>query len=70
MSLIRSLIILVVFLFAIGLILIFNASSADVLDHGAELCSIFDKRNQREMMWKKDETYWNRYSPILFPQAQ
>jgi cell division protein FtsW len=37
MSIIRSLIILVVFLFAIGLILIFNASSADVLDHGADL---------------------------------
>lgn len=40
-----------------------------VLDHGAELCSIFDKRNQREVMWKKDETYWNRYSPILFPNV-
>jgi len=36
-STIRSLVILVVFLFTLGLILIFNASSADALDHGVEL---------------------------------
>lgn len=39
--------------------------SISVNDFGAELCSI--KRGGREYLWQSDPTYWNRYSPVLFP---
>ncbi len=35
--------------------------------HGAELCSIYDKEKDREILWQADPAYWNRHSPILFP---
>ncbi|MBQ0001654.1 MAG: aldose 1-epimerase family protein [Clostridiales bacterium] len=38
-----------------------------VSDHGAELISIFDKANNREVVWQADPTFWNRHAPILFP---
>ena len=34
--------------------------SVKVSDHGAELCSIFDKKNNREVIWQADPEYWNR----------
>ena len=29
-------------------------------DHGAELCSIFDKIHNREVIWQADPAYWKR----------
>lgn len=34
---------------------------------GAEVRSIFDKTNGRELMWSGDSSWWNRVSPVLFP---
>lgn len=36
---------------------------------GAELSSIYGKEEKREYLWEKDEQFWNRYSPILFPNV-
>ena len=38
-------------------------------DHGAELCSIYDKIHDREVLWQADPAYWNRHAPILFPNV-
>ncbi len=38
-----------------------------VSDHGAELCSIYDKKEDREVIWTADPAYWNRHAPVLFP---
>lgn len=38
-------------------------------DHGAELCSIFDKEKNREALWQADPAYWKRYAPVLFPNV-
>ena len=38
-----------------------------VSDHGAELCSIYDKKEKREVVWTADPSYWNRHAPVLFP---
>ena len=38
-----------------------------VSDHGAELCSIYDKKENREAVWTADSAYWNRHAPVLFP---
>lgn len=38
-----------------------------VSDHGAELCSIYDKKEGREVVWTADPAYWNRHAPVLFP---
>lgn len=35
--------------------------------HGAELSSIFNKKESKEMLWQGDEKYWGRRSPVLFP---
>lgn len=43
--------------------------SVTVSDHGAELCSIYDKENQREILWQADPAYWSRHAPILFPNV-
>ena len=43
--------------------------SITVADAGAELISIFDNVNNREILWQADETYWNRHAPILFPNV-
>ena len=40
-----------------------------VNDHGAELCSIYDKKNDREVIWQADPTYWKRHAPVLFPNV-
>lgn len=38
-----------------------------VSDQGAELCSIYDKKENREVVWTADPAYWNRHAPVLFP---
>lgn len=38
-----------------------------VKPYGAELTSIINKANGKEMLWQGDPVYWKRQSPILFP---
>ena len=38
-----------------------------VSSHGAELSSIFNKKENKEMLWQGDPEYWGRKSPVLFP---
>ncbi|MDL2301879.1 aldose 1-epimerase family protein [Lachnospiraceae bacterium OttesenSCG-928-D06] len=38
-----------------------------VNNYAAELSSIYDKENNREILWSGDSKYWNRQAPILFP---
>ena len=38
-----------------------------VSDHGAELTGIYDKTNDREILWQADPAYWNATPPVLFP---
>ncbi len=38
-----------------------------VKTHGAELCSILRKSDNREYMWQASPEYWKRHSPVLFP---
>ena len=39
-----------------------------VIDHhGAEIVSLYDKENEREILWQAEEPFWQRQSPILFP---
>lgn len=35
--------------------------------HGAELCSLFDKGRNREIIWQGDPSIWADHSPLLFP---
>ena len=35
--------------------------------HGAELSSIFNKKENKEMLWQGDPEFWGRKSPVLFP---
>lgn len=35
--------------------------------HGAELSSIYNKKENKEMLWQGDPKYWGRRSPVLFP---
>ena len=35
--------------------------------HGAELSSIFNKKENKEMLWQGDPQFWGRKSPVLFP---
>ena len=37
--------------------------------HGAELSSIYDKENDRELIWQADPAFWNRHAPVLFPNV-
>ena len=37
--------------------------------HGAELSSIYDKANDRELVWQADPAFWNRHAPVLFPNV-
>lgn len=38
-----------------------------VCDHGAELFSLYDKMEDREVLWQADPKYWSRHAPVLFP---
>lgn len=35
--------------------------------HGAELSSIVNKKENKEILWQGDPEYWGRKSPVLFP---
>lgn len=35
--------------------------------HGAELSSILNKKENKEMLWQGDPSFWGRKSPVLFP---
>jgi len=39
----------------------------EVIDFGAELCSLQKKNEDLEYIWQGDKRYWNRHAPILFP---
>ena len=34
-------------------------------DLGAELTEIYDKTNDRQVLWNADPSYWNRHAPVL-----
>jgi galactose mutarotase-like enzyme len=38
-------------------------------DHGAELTRIYDKKNQRDVLWEADPKHWKRHAPLLFPNV-
>ncbi|MCD8089862.1 MAG: aldose 1-epimerase family protein [Clostridiales bacterium] len=39
----------------------------ETADFGAELSGIFDKENNRQVLWGADPAYWARHAPVLFP---
>lgn len=43
--------------------------SVTIAAHGAELSSIYDKANDRELVWQADPAFWNRHAPVLFPNV-
>lgn len=34
---------------------------------GAELSSLYNKRDKKEMLWQADPKFWGRHAPVLFP---
>lgn len=38
-----------------------------IREFGAELTSVFDKKNNIEHLWNADEQYWGWHAPVLFP---
>ncbi|GAU78595.1 aldose 1-epimerase family protein [Fusibacter sp. 3D3] len=40
---------------------------AKVAIKGAELTSLLDLKNNRELLWQADKQYWAKHAPILFP---
>lgn len=36
-------------------------------EYGAELTSVFDKKNNIEHLWQADEAFWGWHAPVLFP---
>jgi galactose mutarotase-like enzyme len=41
--------------------------SITIASKGAELQSLYHKKNQLEYMWSGDPKYWGKHSPVLFP---
>ena len=41
--------------------------SVSIEEKGAQLCSLYDKEKQRELLWTADPAVWGYHSPILFP---
>ena len=39
----------------------------EISNHGAELSRVFDKKNNREVLFDADPAFWKRHAPILFP---
>ncbi len=39
----------------------------EVEDAGGQLVSIFDKKNNKDIIWSGDENYWKWHAPTLFP---
>ena len=44
-----------------------NILKISINTHGAELSSIFNKKENKEMLWHGDPEFWGRKSPVLFP---
>lgn len=42
---------------------------ATITSTGAELVSLINKRNNKELIWQGDEKFWSRHSPLLFPHV-
>ena len=40
---------------------------AEIRLRGAELASLYDKQNGREIIWQADPEIWSGSAPILFP---
>lgn len=36
-------------------------------EEGAELTSVYSKKDSAEYLWQADERYWKRHAPVLFP---
>lgn len=36
-------------------------------EKGAELCSVIDKKTNKQLLWDADPAVWNRHAPLLFP---
>ena len=41
----------------------------EISEMGAEITRIYDKKNDAELLWEGNPTYWKRRSPILFPNV-
>lgn len=41
----------------------------EITELGAEVTRIFDKKTETELLWEADPKYWNRHSPVLFPNV-
>ncbi len=44
-----------------------DALKISVDTHGAELSSILNKKENKEMLWQGNPEFWGRRSPVLFP---
>ncbi len=44
-----------------------NVLKIAINTHGAELSSIVNKKENKEMLWQGDPKFWGRKSPVLFP---
>ncbi len=44
-----------------------DSLSISVNTHGAELSSIINKKENKELLWQGDPEFWGRKSPVLFP---
>lgn len=38
-----------------------------IANHGAELQSIWLKKEEKELLWQGDDLFWGRKAPVLFP---
>jgi len=41
----------------------------EIAELGAELMSVYDKKNETELLFNGDPAYWKRRAPILFPNV-
>jgi len=41
----------------------------EIAAQGAELMSVYDKKNETELLFNGDPAYWKRRAPILFPNV-
>ncbi|MBP3608847.1 MAG: aldose 1-epimerase family protein [Lachnospiraceae bacterium] len=39
----------------------------EVAERGSELVRVYDKKNDREVLWTADPAFWPKHSPLLFP---
>ena len=39
----------------------------EMVEHGAELTRIYNKKTGAEILWNADPKFWKRHSPVLFP---